>query len=90
MSTGPGPENRKRRGTLKRTAARRTALLARTRLCYPAAWAALGTSVPITLALGGSLRPGGAWVLPGIVHLTAAGLAPAVTCGYFHRPGNRP
>ena len=68
---------------------RRTALPARTRLCYPAAWAALGIAVPITLALGGSLRPGDAWILPGTVHFTAAGLTLAATCGYFHRPGTR-
>ena len=60
---------------MKRTAAWRMALPARTRLCYPAAWAALGISVPITLALGGSLRPGDARILPGMVHLTAARLA---------------
>ena len=74
---------------MKRTAAWRMALPARTRLCYPAAWAALGTSVPITLALGGSLRPGDARILPGMVHLTAARLASAVTRDHFHRPGTR-
>ena len=80
---------RRLKHTKERNAGWRMPLPARILLCYPAAWAALGISVPITLALGGSLGPGDAWVLLLMVHITAAGLALAVTCDYFDRPRNR-
>ena len=75
--------------TKERNAGWRMPLPVRIALCYAGAWADAGIAIPITLALGGSLRPGDTWILLVMVHVLAAGLALAVTCDYFDRPGSR-